>query len=272
MAPPAPPRASELRLGKRTLTVADSFSLEPGHTLTGFSQWRHKKILSEGTPGEDVKTHLLETPHGPVVARVMPVPRRLEDALAEAKATLSQAGQRDAKIERFLGALSGTDGDGRKHVVHISKYIPGRRLEDVGFSKWNRERRVRLAASVIRLVYENHLRNVLHNHLHHRNVILKENGKPELIDATQMSVIGEDPGADDPYGFRASGINFKLFDLSTFTRNALHPRIPERPNAAPLLKSPDELREALERAGYELPGMTTEEIIANLLELHKTPL
>lgn len=228
--------------------------------------------MSEGTPGEGITAHLVHTPKGLAVARVITTPRRLDRALDEAKETLLQAKNRHAKIERFFGAVAGTLADGRNCVVHLSKYIPGRQLQDIDFANWSRARRVRLASKAIKLVYENHRRNVLHGHLHHRNIILKENENPELIDATLMKVIGEDPGpGNDPNGFRQSGTSFKLLDLSTFTRNALHPDIRDRPDAAPLLKDEGELREALEKAGYELPSLTLDEIMEHLHEYHLHP-
>lgn len=215
---------------------------------------------------------MFDTPAGKIVARVSITDRKPERVFEEARELLLEAQSRNAKIEQPLGVLAGKTNKGNNCVIYLNKYIPGKNLQDLSFRFWSRKKRVALAAKVIGRIYDNHYRNVRHNHPHFRNVIRTPEGEVELIDNTCMTMDGIDPGEDeaDPNGFRASNINFKLLDLSTFTRNALRPepfyKSGRKPllKPAPLLRSEEELREALKISGYRLPGMNLGDIMENL--------
>jgi len=248
----------------------------PGRQVTGFSRWRHERVLAEEDPQERISAHEFNTPSGRIVSRVSITNREPEHVLAESRADLLEALGRDAKIERPLGILAGEMSDGRKCTINVNEYIPGKTLQALSFRFWSRKKRVELAGKVIGRIYENHRRNVLHNHLHLRNIILTPAGEVELIDRTRMSFSGEDPGnGNDPNGLRQSGQTFKLMDLSTFTRNSLYPEPRYKSGRkqllkpAPLLRSEAELREALEQSKYTLLGRSLDEIMAELHEHHR---
>lgn len=277
---PAPKRRPEpeetLDLGDRKVTITHTFGLDEKRPVTGTSRWRHNRVLSEEDPSERISTHLFDTPQGRIVARVSITDRNPARVLAESRACLLDAQSRNARIERPIGLLAGKTNRGNNCVVYVNEYIPGKNLQELSFRFWNRKKRVELAAKAIGRIYENHYRNVLHNHTHLRNILLTPKGEIELIDNTRTSFISEDPGeGEDPYGLRASQPTFKLMDLSTFTRNTLHPepvyKTGRKPilKPAPLLRNEDELREALELSRYKLPGMSMDEILENLRIHHK---